>query len=205
MSLQPNPGSTTQTLHPLGNPQGKGLVPILEVWGQFRPETTGSKSREQLFSDYFVSLLVLSANFNFKPVVDVPYFLYLKHEQWKLSLIEPHQVSEEFGDCLGEARLRLDMTWQLTTLADFDSNPELVSALQAFREGLESHLQTDRTIASTLPFFIDELPFYRRLAASALARSFCLSCPDQQLLLQPANRFVAALPKPDQLNTDLVV
>ncbi len=177
------------------NPQGKGSVPVLDALQAFTPRNVSTKAPRQLFSDYFVSLLIISAEFHFKPVPGVPYYLYLKNRQWKLSLIEPQRWRDDhFGDFLGRCELRSDMTWSLEPLVDIQESPQLLEALQIFQDNIVDTFNTGDSLLATLPFFVDELPFYRRLAASGLARSFVQACPDRALLAKPAASFVAALP-----------
>ena len=50
------------------NPQGKGVVPVLEAWQAAKPSLTRPKSQRQVLNDYAISLLVLSAQFQFNPL-----------------------------------------------------------------------------------------------------------------------------------------
>ena len=59
------------------NPQGKGLVPILESLAESRALTSiVPKHIEQISSELFTSLFVLHSQFHFKPVVGKHYWLY---------------------------------------------------------------------------------------------------------------------------------
>jgi hypothetical protein len=159
-----------------GNPQGKGLTPVLDAWRGAQPGAVTAKSAQRILSDYFVTLLILSAEFAFKPVPGVSYFLYLRDQRWELSLIGP----EEWHDlrrrsCLGRCTLRTDMTWSLETLDDPGQIPVLQSALEAFHEGFLSLLADHATLEDSLPHYVGHLPYYRRLFAAGLANSLAQS------------------------------
>ena len=88
------------------NPQGKGLVPVLDAWQSLQPAAVAPKSAPRLLGDYMVSLLVLSAEFSFKPVPGKPYYLYWREGDWQLSLISPVEWGLRLpGECLGECQL----------------------------------------------------------------------------------------------------
>lgn len=160
------------------NPQGKGLVPILDAWQSTQPQRVEAKSARRILGDYFTSLLVLSAEFSFKPCLGVTYYLYWCGAQpangsgWKLSLIAPQEWGEHSpGVCLGQCELRTDMTWELTLIATLKDEPELQQALQQFHEGFSDMLDNDKPIEEGLPFFVGSLPYYRLLLSNGLASS----------------------------------
>lgn len=167
------------------NPQGKGLVPVMQQWAQFRPQQLSLKPSHQLFADYFTSLLMLSADFQFKPVVGQQYYLYLKDGRWKLSLIEPERWSHsKSGDCLGSCQLHEDMTWSLAPVNTLQANSELAVALEDFYRHFVDHMDCDKPVKSFLPYFAAQLPFYARMAANGLAKSIDLSSQGSPLLEQ---------------------
>ncbi len=155
-----------------GNPQGKGLVPVLEHWRETQPSVVVVRSPREVVRDYLVSSLVVSAEFHFKPRPGVPYFLYLANTGWKLSLVSPIEWRGRApGPCLGRCELRVDMTWQLTPAADVEEHPELVEGLEAFQQGFIAWLDADGTLEDNLPYYVHELPYYRRLLAAGMASS----------------------------------
>jgi len=167
---------------PDGNPQGKGNVPVLDAWRGSTPQTVSRKSSREVLKDYSLSLLVLSAEFNFKPVVGQSYFLYWRDGNWFLTMIAPHEAGKSsFGEYLGRFELQADMTWQLEETSDLGISAALKNGLTEFQENLTNALDTETPFVDQLPFFIDHLPFYRRMAASALARSVQLSADEQTL------------------------
>jgi len=154
------------------NPQGKGLVPVLEHWESHRPGEVVAKPPRQLLGDYLVSLLVLSASFGFKPVPERAYFLYLCAGQWQLSLIAPWEWPADTTRLYaGECELRTDLTWQLRPSDSLQKYPELVAALDAFQAGFLELLSSDAPLEDDLPLYVASLPFYQRLLATGLSAS----------------------------------
>jgi hypothetical protein len=154
------------------NPQGKGVVPLLADWQSTRPARVEAKTPAHLLLDWFASMLVLSAEFSFKPVAGQCYYLYLREGNWHLSLISPEEWGERrIGDCLGRCRLRHDMTWQI----EADDEPAELSALRAqlatLLEAFLSDLDCDAAAETRLPGYTRNLPYYRRLLATGLGTS----------------------------------
>ncbi|MFK8019121.1 MAG: DUF2452 domain-containing protein [Pseudomonadales bacterium] len=182
------------------NPQGKGLVPILEAWHGVQAAAVEAKTARHIIRDYFTGLLVLSAEFNFKPCLGVAYYLYHSNEQqhrqcWKLSLIAPAEWGEHApGPCLGRCELNTDMTWQLTIEQDVESKPELVAALQQFHDGFIDLLDRDHTLEEGLPFFVANLPYYRLLFSAGLAGSLSRSMALSSLQGTSSKGWLAGLP-----------
>ncbi len=154
------------------NPQGKGLVPVLEQWASIRPVEIPVKAARTLLNDYVVSLLVLSAQFRFKPVPGNPYYLYRSGGEWRLSLIAPWEWSESgAGIFVGSCRLRPDMTWEMSPAEDLDSHSALVEDLVDFVRAFVADLDCQGTLEDGLPFYVSSLPFYQRMLATGLAVS----------------------------------
>lgn len=158
------------------NPQGKGLVPILEAWHGAQARQVVAKPARQVLSDYFTSLLVLSAEFQFKPCLGVSYHLYWCEPKWQLSLIAPQEWGKKMpGEYLGQCCLRDDMTWQLQPSKSIGETPALLDALQRFHEGFRAMLNDDAPLEDKLPFFVSKLPYYRLLFSAGLASSLSKS------------------------------
>ncbi|MFK7732910.1 MAG: DUF2452 domain-containing protein [Pseudomonadales bacterium] len=158
------------------NPQGKGLVPVLEAWHGAQAIQLAPKPARQVLSDYFTSLLVLSAEFQFKPCLGTEYHLYWCEPKWQLSLIGPQEWGRKIpGDYLGQCKLRDDMTWQIEPASDISEKPELRDALQRFHEGFSDMLDSDAALEEKLPFFVAKLPYYRLLFSAGLANSLSKS------------------------------
>ena len=155
-----------------GNPQGKGLTPVLSEWRAAQPALIRRRDPGQVIGDYFTTLLVLSAEFNFKPAPGVNYYLYLQNADWKLSLIAPKEwLGREPGPCLGRCELQPDMTWRLDARKDAGEHPALAQAVDAFYEGFLTLLDRDESLEENLPHYVSHLPYYRRLLAAGLASS----------------------------------
>ena len=74
-------------VNPSGNPQGKGLVMVLQQIAAAAPAEIRAKSTDQALLDYWCSSLVLSSAFKFICVSDQTYFLYQDDQEWQLSLV----------------------------------------------------------------------------------------------------------------------
>jgi hypothetical protein len=159
-----------------GNPQGKGLVPVLEAWQGAQPRGVAEKSAGRILTDYFITLLVLSADFHFRPVPGRAYYLYLRDARWRLSLISPEEWGKRLpGQCLGCCRLQPDMTWSLELLADLERDAPMRDALVGFHGGFLALLENHETLETGLPHYVAGLPYYRRLLAAGLAASLSQS------------------------------
>jgi hypothetical protein len=183
-----------QTTQKKANPQGKGLVPVVNLWQSFQPATIEKKTTGQLFAEYFTSLLILSADFRFKPVQGAIYFLYLKKQGWMLSLIEPERWGHASrGEYFGSCQLQEDMTWSINRGEEESSHPDIDAALNEFYHQMVSHLDSEKPLIEILPFYLDELPYYRRMAATGLARSMRYSFGEHALLHKPSNNVLSSL------------
>ena len=160
------------------NPQGKGLVPVLQDWSGLQTGVLGPKSPADFIRDYCISSLILSANFRFKPVVEKPYFLYANEHKMSLSLIAPHEWGQyQPGEFLGTCQLRRDMTWAIDLSELEEHSPALAIAREFVREFIVTFSKQD-SIRRNLPFYVKELPYYRGRLATALASSLQRSLPE---------------------------
>lgn len=190
----------TRSNHKSPNPQGKGLSPILGQWQQFQPEIAEQKSDGRLFADYFTSLLILSAEFRFKPVVGQRYYLYIKNRRWTLSLVEPQRWgSIPVGDCLGRCELHRDMTWSLLPSDNYFACESIRQGLQSFYEQFVEHLDCQESLQDKLPFYVAQLPFYQRMAAAGLAQSIKQSANQKQRLQAPCSDWLSSQPQGNPL------
>lgn len=154
------------------NPQGKGVIGLLLDWDHTQPRGAMAKPAPQLLADYFTSILVLSATFKFKPVVNQEYYLYRLSEEWSLSLISPFEWnSERRQSYVGKCELHPDMTWTISPSDDLADRPAAIAAITSFHEAFVSKLQSDLSLEEMLPTYVAEFPYYQRLFASALSRS----------------------------------
>jgi len=155
------------------NPQGKGLVPVLECLAESRALiSVVPKQINQISSELFTSLFVLHSHFQFKPVVGKQYWLYQRAKQFQLSLISPEEWGDKgFGLFVGECILQQDITWTLTLDNNAANDKALMSYIEARRDEFERALISAESVDAVLPFYLAGLPFYQRVYASALANS----------------------------------
>ena len=169
------------------NPQGKGAVAVLADWQATRPRGAARKAPEVLLLDWFVSMLVLSARFSFRPAVGQSYWLYYRGGQWTLSLVAPVEWGRRRpGACLGRCELRRDMTWTLVRDPAAAAEAELGEALSDLMASFFATLDTDTALVEQLPGYRRNLPYYQRLQATALGRSLREAAGDAAQLRAPA-------------------
>ena len=155
------------------NPQGKGLVAVLESLQQAKNQLqVSAKNLQQISSELFTSLFVLNSQIRFKPTTQQRYWLYFKHQHYQLSLIAPGQwTPEKSGRFIGACELQTDLTWTLELSADCANDPAFIQAVTEQRRQLEQQLQQAEKIDDVLPVYVASLPYYSRVLASALAYS----------------------------------
>lgn len=176
------------------NPQGKGLVPVLADWHSTRPATVSSKAPAELLFDWFVSALVLSAKFRFRPVPGQRYFLYLRNGDWRLSLVGPEEWGDrDCGDCLGSCWLREDMTWAIEAGEALEATPALQQALATLARSFADELDSDDSLGSQLPGYRRELPYFQRMLATGLGSSLRQSAGDRETLSRSTRGLLSEL------------
>ena len=159
-----------------GNPEGKGVNGFLLDWQQTQPRGVAAKPQRQVLAEYFTSMLALSAELKYKPVVGVPNYLYWIEDEWSLSLIAPDEWSaERRAGYAGTCILQRDMTWTITPSEHLSEDNAVSDAAGRFYEAFAESLNNDLTLEEVLPFHVSKLPYYPRLYASALSRSIRLT------------------------------
>lgn len=162
----------TTELTATGNPQGKGLVGVIDDFHRSTPMNVTAKSPHQWLADYFTSILVLNAECMLKPVIDTSYYLYLKNDIWKLSLIEPTAWNVDVsGIYFAECILHADRTWSVTPKEHWQQCEALLVTIKRIQNEFISSLDNEKPLEEQLPFYNARLPYYRRISANALARS----------------------------------
>lgn len=155
-----------------GNPDGKGLSGILRDWRDSQPGTVVLKSRHQILAEFFTSMLVLSARIRFRPSVDSEYYLYWISNEWSLSLIAPGEWTDERrAGFAGTCVLQRDMTWTITPSELLAGENAVSEAVCNFYDAFGRELHPDRALEEILPSYVNGLPYFQRLYASALSRS----------------------------------
>lgn len=181
----------------LPNPQGKGQIGFLLDWHYSAPRHVVAKPPEQLLADYFTSLLVLSADFKFRPVFGTEYFLYLEGARWSLSLLSPDDWNsdDKRAAFVGACVLHDDSTWSIAPSENLSHSAPIAEGLASFYAGFVERLDVDQSLESELPFYEGQLPYYQRLFAAALSRSLKLSVRYGDLGETPSRDWLAQLPQ----------
>lgn len=162
----------SRELQKISNPQGKGVVGVVDDLRTFSPMQVQAKSSLQWLADYFTSTLVLGAKYGFRPVVGKEYYLYFKDQEWKLSLIEPHAWrSHNPGIYFAECVLGKDMSWSVALDSDWQNHEILVKAVKKLEHAFFQSINDSIPLIEKLPFYMQHLSYYQRLGANALARS----------------------------------
>ena len=79
------------------NPQGKGLVPVLQgLQSQWQQPVLIPKQIDQIEMELFTSLFVLQSEFKFNPVPGKSYYMYDTGTGYKLLLVAPHEWHKPF-------------------------------------------------------------------------------------------------------------
>lgn len=155
------------------NPQGKGAVALLENLQQAKSRLIApAKNLQQISSDLFTSLFVLNCQIRFKPSRGQVYWLYFKDDQYRLSLIAPEQWAPSLsGRFIGACELQSDLTWTLELSSDCANDRNFLQEIADRRRQLEYKMQQAEKIDDVLPVYLETLPYYSRVLASALAYS----------------------------------
>ncbi len=155
-----------------GNPEGKGLNGFLLDWYRSEPRNVVAKTQRQVLAEFFTSLLVLSAAFKYKPAVGTANYLYWIDGSWSLSLISPDEWSDaRKAGFAGVCVLHPDMTWTIDPSDQLMSKGPVAEAVARFYEAFAETMQTSLPLEDILPFYVERMPYYQRLYASALSRS----------------------------------
>lgn len=155
-----------------GNPEGKGLNGFLLDWYQTAPKGVMAKPQRQVLAEFFTSMLVLSAAFKYRPAVGTANYLYWLNGEWCLSLIAPHEWSDQKrASFAGTCILQRDMTWTIVPSELLGEDNPVSDAIGRFYDAFAEMLDTDLTLEEVLPFYVGKLRYYQRLYASALSRS----------------------------------
>ena len=166
------PGGSAIARKVQGNPEGKGLNGFLLDWHQSTPKGVVVKPQRQILAEFFTSMLVLSASFKYRPSVGTANYLYWLNEEWCLSLVAPHEWSDEKrASFAGTCVLQRDMTWTILPSELLAEDNAVSDAIGRFYDGFAEMLDTDLTLEEILPFYVGRLRYYQRLYASALSRS----------------------------------
>jgi uncharacterized protein DUF2452 len=123
------------------NPQGKGLVTVLDSLLLARKTVSvPAKNMDQIANELFTSLFVLNSQIKFKPVIGRRYWLYRKNRTYQLSLIAPEQwTPSKYGCYIGACELQKDITWTLRLSSQSQNDRQLLSAIAIQRASALAH------------------------------------------------------------------
>jgi hypothetical protein len=184
------------------NPQGKAALPLLQELQTALSSPVPDRTPLDLARDYLASLLVLSAEFRFRPVPGKTYYLYFRQQRWQLSLVSPEEWSPpRQEDFVARCTLRHDASWDVAPSDAIAANPHLQNALLRFQDQFTQRVADAGNLRDGLPHYERALPYYRRVLASALSKSLDVSLhrlglesSDGQQLLSTVTAAGSALP-----------
>jgi hypothetical protein len=154
------------------NPEGKGVSGVMLDWYRTEPRGLVAKPQRQVLAEFFTSMLVLSAQFKYKPATGVRNYLYCTDNGWLLSLIAPDEWSDRHNcGFVGTCILQRDMTWTIEPSEQLFTEKRLSDAVGRFFDAFADTLDSDLALEDILPFYVRRMPYWQRLHASALSRS----------------------------------
>lgn len=179
------------------NPQGKGLVGLLDDWAKSQPVGVVAKRPGRILADYFTSLLVLSSDFGFKPVHGQTYYLYLLDGAWRLSLVSPDEWNTETKRTgyVGACVLHEDATWSIAPSDNLGRAGPVTEALAGVYRAFVERLGVSDKLEDGLPVYEAQLSYHQRLYAAALGRSIGGSISSADLGGKEIGYWLERLPK----------
>ena len=155
------------------NPQGKGLVPVLQGLQQHWVRTqVPPKQIDQISLELFTSMFVLQSEFRFNPVPGQDYWLYAVEASYRLLLVGPDEWTSPYpGRCIGRCELQQDRTWTLELAPEVAADSQLMATIEARREQLQQALEGADSLEDILPDYDDELGYYGKVMAFILGKS----------------------------------
>jgi hypothetical protein len=159
------------------NPQGKGLVPVLQGLQQHWARVqVAPKQIDQVSLELFTSLFVLQSEFRFNPVPEQDYYLYQVGEGYRLLLVGPDEWSSGYsGRYIGCCTLLSDRTWTLDLDAAVAADEVFMARIEARRQALQERLEAAETLEDALPTFEAELGYYGQALSFILGKSLRVS------------------------------
>jgi hypothetical protein len=155
------------------NPQGKGLVPVLQGlqqhWDRMQ---VPPKHIDQISLELFTSLFILQSDFSFAPVPGMHYWLYERQGAYRLMMVGPTEWKGTLpGRCIGLCELQKDRTWTLALETEVAADSLFMEAIEARRRTLETLLEKAETVEDVLPACENGLGYQSRVMAFILGRS----------------------------------
>ncbi|MEI7950019.1 MAG: DUF2452 domain-containing protein [Gammaproteobacteria bacterium] len=155
------------------NPQGKGLVPVLQVVQQHAQRlAVPPKSIAQIEMELFTSLFVLQSEIRFNPVVGQRYWLYEREAGYRLSLVSPSEWHRALPQRnIGLCVLQADRTWTLELEPELASDDSFMALIEQQRAALHVALEQAQRVEDVLPVFASSLGYHGRVLAFILGKS----------------------------------
>lgn len=159
------------------NPQGKGLVPVLQGMQQHAlHHLVPPKQIDQIEMELFTSLFVLQGELKFSPVPGQEYWLYHTASGYRLLMIGPDEWHKPYpGRCIGACVLQPDRTWTLQLQPDLAEDAAFVDHIELLRRKLHTALRRSSRVEDILPTFEPSLCYHSRVMAFILGRSLLTS------------------------------
>ena len=159
------------------NPQGKGLVPVLQTIEQHQFRLiVAPKKLDQVEMELFTSMFVLQSAIKFNPVVGKPYWLYCVNGLYRLLMVAPEEWTSPYqGSFIGECELQEDRTWTLTLSAEMAMNQQFMTMLEKRRKVILSTLDAVDHLEDGLPKYNSTFSFHAKVLAYSLSRSLKVS------------------------------
>ncbi len=159
------------------NPQGKGLVPILQGIDRHRLDRLlPPKQIDQVQMELFTSMFVLQSDIRFNPVPDRSYFLYQTEGRYKLLMVAPHEWHTPYrGRYIGECKLHTDRTWSMALDAAMTHDKAFMEHITREQKKLQQVLENASSMEEVLPVFEGQLGYNSRILAFILGKSLGLS------------------------------
>lgn len=159
------------------NPQGKGLVPVLQSLNQASLRiAVPPKQVEQIEMELFTSLFVLQSELRFSPVPGSSYWLYQYEDAYRLLMVAPDEWPSGYrGRFIGECVLQEDRTWTLELAEAVRQDEAFMAHLTSQQETFRHHLEQAADLESVLPVYEASLGFHGRIMAYTLGRSLAIS------------------------------
>jgi hypothetical protein len=155
------------------NPQGKGLVPVLQGLEQHRVRASlPPKHIDQISLELFTSLFVLQSEFRFNPVPGQEYWMYMRKGGFTLSLVAPAEWHGKMpGRSIGRCILQDDRTWTLELDAPVAADTTFMAGIEKRRLAFQQTLENAETLEDILPVYDDSLGYYGKVLAFILGKS----------------------------------
>jgi len=159
------------------NPQGKGLVPILQGLDTHRLDRLlPPKKIDQVQMELFTSMFVLKSDIRFNPVADRPYYLYQTDGRYKLLMVGPQEWCSPYrGRFIGECILHRDRTWSMALDPAMSHDREFMARIEQEQDNLQQILEQAQCLEDILPVFEESLGYNSRILAYILGKSLGLS------------------------------